>query len=142
MIIGIFFKNSIFKKFNDRLSWYVCKSWYFIIDLCVWSFWKQFSKFFLIRFALSAPGYSWDAMLRFTLIWCDVNLKLISDIERYQFFEIMIRGGISMICIWYVEANKYLKQIYFMQIIKIQIIYIDILPKSILDWVNPKDFSP
>ena len=27
---------------------------------------------------LSTPGYSWDAMLRFT----DVNVKLISDIEK------------------------------------------------------------
>ena len=43
---------------------------------------------------LSTPGYSWDAMLRFT----DANLKLISDIEMYQFVESTITGGISMIC--------------------------------------------
>ena len=42
---------------------------------------------------LSTPGYTWDAMLRFT----DVNLKLISDIERYQFVESTIRGGIYVI---------------------------------------------
>ena len=33
-------------------------------------------------------------MLRFT----EVNLKLISDIEKYQFIECMISGDISMIC--------------------------------------------
>ena len=38
---------------------------------------------------LSTLGYSWDAMLKFT----DVNLKLTSDIEKYQFIESTIRGG-------------------------------------------------
>ena len=37
---------------------------------------------------LSTPGYSWDAMLRFT----DANLKLISGIEKCRSIEIMIRG--------------------------------------------------
>ena len=32
---------------------------------------------------LSLPGYSWDATLRVT----DVNLKLISDMKKYQFVE-------------------------------------------------------
>ena len=55
---------------------------------------------------LSTPGYSWDAMLRFA----DVNLKVISDIEKYQFIVTMIRGGIYMICNSYAEANsKFLK---------------------------------
>ena len=45
-------------------------------------------------------------MLRFT----DVSLKLISDIEKYQLFESAIRGGISIICKRYAEANnKFLK---------------------------------
>ena len=43
---------------------------------------------------LSTLGYSWDAMLKFT----DVNLKLTSDIEKYQFIESTIRGAISIIC--------------------------------------------
>ena len=38
---------------------------------------------------LSTLGYSWDAMLKFT----DVNLKLTSDIEKYQFIESTIRGA-------------------------------------------------
>ena len=55
---------------------------------------------------LSTPGYSWKRMLRFT----DVSLKLISDIEKYQLFESAIKGGISIICKRYAEANnKFLK---------------------------------
>ena len=55
---------------------------------------------------LSTPGYCLDAMLRFT----DVNLKLISDSEKYPFLESMIRRGILMICMGYAEANnKFLK---------------------------------
>ena len=33
---------------------------------------------------LSTPGFSWDAILRFT----DVNFKLISDIEKYEFIKV------------------------------------------------------
>ena len=55
---------------------------------------------------LSTPSYTWDAMLRFT----DVTLKLISDVEKYQFIESTIRGGISMIYKGYAKAyNKLLK---------------------------------
>ena len=39
-----------------------------------------------------------------------VRLKLISDIEKYQFIESMIMGGISMILMGYAEdKNKFLK---------------------------------
>ena len=44
-------------------------------------------------FHLSTPGYSWDAMLRFTY----VNLKLISDIEKYQLVESTIRNFFDLI---------------------------------------------
>ena len=45
-------------------------------------------------------------MLRFT----DVNLKVISDVAKYQFIESTIRGGISIVCKSYAEANiKFLK---------------------------------
>ena len=56
---------------------------------------------------VSTPGYSWDAMLRFT----GVNLKLISDIKMYQFIE-TIKGGISMICKGYAKANNELLKSY------------------------------
>ena len=51
---------------------------------------------------LSTPGYSWDAMLRFT----DVNVKLMSDIKKYQFIESILIGGVSMICLGYAEVNN------------------------------------
>ena len=50
---------------------------------------------------LSSSGYSLNAFLRFI----DVNLKLISDIEKYQFIESTIRGGISLIGKGYAEGN-------------------------------------
>ena len=92
-------------------------------------------------------GCSWDALLRFT----DVNLKLISDIEKYQFMESTIRGGISMICKGYPEAsNEFLK--YDANKTTSYIIYLDtnnlyghsmmqLLPAEILDWVNTKEFN-
>ena len=41
-------------------------------------------------------------MLRFS----DVSLKVVSDIEKYQIVETMIRGDFSMICKGYVETNN------------------------------------
>ena len=41
---------------------------------------------------LSNPGCSWDA----TIIFTDVNLKLISDIGKYQFVESMIRSNLPI----------------------------------------------
>ena len=41
----------------------------------------------------TAPGLSWDAMLRYT----KVKLELINDIDMYQMVEKGIRGGISVI---------------------------------------------
>ena len=70
-------KNHLSQEFNANVL--VSKSFLFGLDLAHY---------------LSTPGYSWDAMLRFT----DANLKLISDIEMYQFVESTITGGISMIC--------------------------------------------
>ena len=64
-----------------------------------WFVFQKFEKAPINSFELdpahysSISGCSWDAMLRFT----DVNLNLISDTEKYQFVEIMIRGDISMI---------------------------------------------
>ena len=50
---------------------------------------------------LSTSDYSWHTMRRFM----GVSLKLISDIEKYQFIESVIRGVISMICKSYGKAN-------------------------------------
>ena len=47
---------------------------------------------------LNGPALSWDAMLNLT----KVELKLISDLDIYIFFEKCMKGGISYRC-------KYLK---------------------------------
>ena len=54
----------------------------------------------------SAPGLSWDALLRMT----GVNLDLISDIDQQLFIEKGMRGGISTITHRHAVANnKYMK---------------------------------
>ena len=51
---------------------------------------------------LCTPGCSRVAMLNFT----DVNLKLISGIEKFQFTGSTVRGHISMICKGCTETNN------------------------------------
>ena len=53
----------------------------------------------------SAPGLSWDAMLKMT----DVKLEKISDIDQYLFIQKGLRGGIFYIAKRYAKANdKYM----------------------------------
>ena len=55
---------------------------------------------------LSAPGLSWDALLKTT----KVRLELIPDPGMYLFFEKGTRGRISYVSNRYIEANnKYIK---------------------------------
>ena len=42
---------------------------------------------------ISAPGLSWDAILKMTKI----ELEKISDPDKYKFFEQGMRGGVSYI---------------------------------------------
>ena len=50
----------------------------------------------------SAPGLSWDAMLKMTKI----ELEKISDPDKYMFFEQGMRGGVSYINKRYRETSK------------------------------------
>ena len=50
----------------------------------------------------SAPGLSWDAMLKMT----ETKLEKISDIDKYLFIEKGLRGGISYIAKRYARANN------------------------------------
>ena len=97
---------------------------------------------------LLTPGYSWDAMLRFT----DVTLKLIWYIENYQFLESTQKLGISMIFKVYIKANNKFLKSYDVDKPTSNIIYLDannlygrsmtqLLPTETLDWVNSKDFN-
>ena len=54
----------------------------------------------------STPGYSLDTLRKLT----GVILKLISDIEKYQFIENMIRGGNCIISKGHAEGNNKLVQ--------------------------------
>ena len=55
----------------------------------------------------TAPGLSWDAMLKITRL----ELDPITDPDMLMFFERQVRGGISMITTRYAEANnKYMKE--------------------------------
>ena len=51
---------------------------------------------------MSAPGLSWDAILKMTKI----KLELIPDLDMYVFFERGTRGGISHISNRYSKANN------------------------------------
>ena len=54
----------------------------------------------------SSPGLSWDAMLKMT----DIKLELMTDLDRFQFIEKGMHGGISYIANRYSKANnKYMK---------------------------------
>ena len=85
-------------------------------------------------------------MLRFT----DVNLKLISETETYQFIESMIRGAI--ISKSYAESNNKFSKSHDASKPTLYIIYLDlnilyghlmkqIILTEILERVNPKDFN-
>ena len=50
----------------------------------------------------SAPGLSWDAMLKMT----GIELEKISDIDKYLFIEKGLRGGISYIAKRYAKGNN------------------------------------
>ncbi|CAB4011854.1 hypothetical protein AC249_AIPGENE9596, partial [Paramuricea clavata] len=51
---------------------------------------------------ISAPGLSWDAMLKRT----GVKLDLLSNVDMYQFIEKGMRGGVSYIGHRYAKANN------------------------------------
>lgn len=67
-------------------------------------FWKESTNSFKLDpiYFVFTPGYSWDTMKMFV----DVRLKIILDIENYQFIESLIKGDISMIFKGYTEANQ------------------------------------
>ena len=78
-------------------------------------YWLVYYSFFII------PGYIWDTMSRFT----NVNLKLILDIEKYQYIGRAIRAGISMIFKGYTEVNNNFLKSYDANKSSSYIIYLD-----------------
>ena len=96
----------------------------------------------------SAPGLSWDALLRMTKI----NLDLISDTDQQLFIEKGIRGGISTITHRHAVANnKYMKS-YNPEVESSYIMYLDAnnlygwamsqsLPTGDFKWLDPAEFE-
>ena len=69
----------------------------------------------------SAPGLSWDAMLKMT----GVTLEKINDPDKYMFFEQGMRGGVSYINKRYSKANNEYCQDYDKEKPENPIIYLD-----------------
>ena len=95
----------------------------------------------------SAPGLSWDALLRMT----EINLDLISDLDAQLFIEKGMRGGISYIAHRHAVANnKYMKN-YNPARESSYIMYLNAnnlygwamsqsLPVGDFKWLDPEDF--
>lgn len=96
----------------------------------------------------TAPGLSWDAMLKKT----GVKIELITAIDMYMFFEKGKRGGISMICNRFGEANNKYMENYDKNKPSKYINYYDannlygdamsqLLPSGNYKWEDPNNFN-
>ena len=96
----------------------------------------------------SAPGLSWDALLKMT----SVNLDLFSNIDMQLFIEKGMRGGISTITHRYAKANnKYMKD-YDPEVESSYLMYLDAnnlygwamsqsLPVGYFKWIDPAEYE-
>ena len=94
----------------------------------------------------TSPGFSWDAMLKMT----NIKLKLMTDIDMFQFIKKGMRGGVSYIANRYGKANnKYMKE-YNEKVPSKYIMYLDAnnlygwamsqyLPTSNFKWMSNKE---
>ena len=95
---------------------------------------------------LTLPGFSFQAMLRF----CDVELKLLNDIEMVIFIQNSLRGGLSCCSKRYSEANnpymeeefdasKPEKYLFYCDVNNLYgFIMKDFLPHGDFEWVDPE----
>ncbi|CAB0030980.1 unnamed protein product [Trichogramma brassicae] len=94
------------------------------------------------------PGYSWDAMLLYT----QVELELLTDVDMLLFVEKGIRGGVSQCCSRYAEANnRYMGEDYNPEKEDVYLMYYDVnnlygwamaqyLPYGGFEWADAKDY--
>ena len=83
----------------------------------------------------SAPGLSWDAMLKMT----KVELEKINDPNKYMFFEQGMRGGVSYINNRYSEASTNKHILYFVMNNLHGHAMSQYLPYANFKWANNKD---
>ncbi|CAB0041107.1 unnamed protein product [Trichogramma brassicae] len=94
------------------------------------------------------PGYSWDAMLLYT----QVELELLTDVDMLLFVEKGIRGGVSQCCSRFSEANnRYMGEDYNPEKEDVYLMYYDVnnlygwamaqyLPYGGFEWDDAKDY--
>ena len=96
----------------------------------------------------SAPGLSWDALLRMT----KMNLDLISDLDQQLFIEKGMRGGISYIAHRHAVANNKCMKNYDPEVESSYIMYLDAnnlygwamsqsLPVGDFKWLDPSEYE-
>ena len=117
----------------------------FLLLVCMFeTFRKESINSFELDLAhyLSTPGYCWNAMVMVS----NVNLKRMPDIEKYQFIETTMRGGISMICKSDAKSDNKLLKLNDANKSRSYIIYLDannlhghspmqLFQTEILDWL-------
>ena len=91
------------KTFGEYVSLY-CTSDTILLGIIM----KKFTETCMRDFGIdptkscTAPGFLWKAMLRMT----GVEIELLTDREKYVFFEKSIRGGVAVVSNRYAKANN------------------------------------
>ncbi|XP_061704174.1 uncharacterized protein LOC133515618 [Cydia pomonella] len=97
---------------------------------------------------VTAPGLSWDAMLKYT----GIELELFTDYEMIQFIKMGIRGGISQVSKRYAKANNCFMKEYDEERDSSFIVYLDVnnlygeamsrsLPIRNFKWLNKDEIK-
>ena len=88
----------------------------------------------------SLPGYSWDAMLFYT----GAELELLSDEDKYTFFEKSIRGGICQASKRYASANNSYQKTFDSSLPEKYLVQLDannLYALSLRDYLPQKNFK-
>ncbi|XP_055902200.1 uncharacterized protein LOC129938580 [Eupeodes corollae] len=129
-------------KFFNKLTNEECSFEDYQLAINIWNHFNYPCHYY------TAPGLSWDAMLKVT----KVELELLTDIEMYNFFQKGIRGGLTQCSHRYSRANNKFVESYDSEKPSSNLVYLDAnnlcgwamsqnLPCGGFEWQNPQDFS-